>query len=448
MDADGAPDACGPDMESSHYRLCKKVAQVSTRFRPYAAFCFPQQSFVSGAAVAQLTSVVASLKDQNERLSSERDAAAEELRRATDEREAEIERRTENRKKEARGMREELAAEYERRLDDRAREAKSLVDAHEAERRSLVGAHEAETAALRERLSDEAAAAELRIAALEEELAGRTEDLRLAAAEHAALRKRLDDGEAESAARARRLARNHEEELSRHLRTVRDVTASLEEQSRQFERNAACLRNELAEECRRKVSAVRADLTRSHGEELALMASRHDNELRQAKCDAEEELGRAVENAGQSTRLEYEERIADLQKRHEEERHSAEECRRTAVKALEDELERARTEARKTETLERRIEEQSRAEERLRGELDRLRSSLDVANASSRHLIDELQRRNEALSNDLDAANGAAVERAERIAVLEGEVRDGRACILRLAPRHYAHALLIARSPN
>ncbi|EJK64853.1 hypothetical protein THAOC_14369 [Thalassiosira oceanica] len=402
MSADGSPAASGPDTESSHYRLCKKVAQ--------------------------LTRVVASLNDLNERLSSEKDAAAAELRRFADEREAETNRRAENRESEARGLRDELAAEYERRLDENARDAKSLIDAHEAERTSLVGAHEAETAALRERFSGEAAAAEFRIASLEEELAGRSEELRIAAADHAAreaaLRERHDDREAESAARARRLARDHEEELSRHLRTVRDVTASLEEQSRQAERNAACLRNELAEECRRKVSAVRAELVKSHGEELALVRSRHDSELRQAKCDAEEELERAVADAGRTTRLEYEGRIADLQRRHDEERQSAEECRRTAVKALEDELEDARREARKTEALERRIEEQSRAEQRLRVELDRLRSSLDGANASSRHLIDELQRQNEALSNDLGAANGAAGERAERIAALEGEVAE------------------------
>ena len=55
--------------------------------------------------------------------------------------------------------------------------------------------------------------------------------------------------------------------------------------------------------------------------------------------------------------------------------------------------------------------------------MDRLRSSLDGANESSRHLIDELQRQNEALSNDLGAAKGIVSERAERIAALEGEVR-------------------------
>ena len=78
----------------------------------------------------------------------------------------------------------------------------------------------------------------------------------------------------------------------------------------QLEQDLITLRNELADESKKKIQNLRTQMSRSHAEEIDLLKSRHESHVREAADLAMEQEQLAVDNAVARIKLEYEAKLS------------------------------------------------------------------------------------------------------------------------------------------
>ncbi len=232
----------------------------------------------------------------------------------------------------------------------------------------------------------------------------------------------------EAKAEVEGLQRNHELELLSQAQTVRDISHSLEEQSRKNQEDVLRLRNELADEHKRHIENFTQELTSSHADEILMLKSRHEKNILRVKSELSEQGKLAVENAIAKTRLEYEERLSQqlfsCVKKCEDTKAEVIVIVDREKKTLEEELERMKLRANEIPILKERLDVHVGNEKKLQSEVTRLQNSLDSVSAINQRVVRELQTNNTELRDGLQIAHDAGKKRLERIRSLEEEVRQ------------------------
>ncbi|KAL3803763.1 hypothetical protein ACHAW5_004614 [Stephanodiscus triporus] len=190
------------------------------------------------------------------------------------------------------------------------------------------------------------------------------------------------------------LQRNHERERASQAQTVRDISHSLEEQSRQYQEKILCLRNELAVEHKQQMESFREELTSSHADEILLLKSRHEKNVLRLKSDASEQGKLAVESAVTKMRLECDERLQQLSS-------CVKKCEDIQAKALD-------VVCREKESLKEELEILKEKEKKLQSEVMRLQTSIDSVSAINQDVVKELRSKNYVLSKNLDISRDAS----------------------------------------
>jgi len=220
------------------------------------------------------------------------------------------------------------------------------------------------------------------------------------------------------------LQREKDEQQASHNKTVRELSQSLEQQSRQHELNIVCLRNELAEEHKSNVDIIKQEINASHNEEIELLRTRHVREIQRCNTEAEKQQSLVVSNAVSLARLEHEKVLSTQLAKHNEQVEAVKTeitgRFRTEVKSLQEELERSKQQVEETKAT---LDAHVLNEEKLHKDVVRLQNALETMTVSNQTTITELQTQNIELSNDLWNANDTLDNRHEQIKRIELEVR-------------------------
>jgi len=316
-----------------------------------------------------------------------------------------------------------------------------LIDSHEVEKKKWMDAHAAEEEKIRNDHASEIKAitekSDNRIELLQTEVKTKACSLReLIASSEAKLRdahEQLASAEGEAEARVEELQSSHERERTSHAQTVRDISQSLEDQSRQHQANTLCLREELADEHQKRIEILRKEINVTHSEEFELLKSQYEHILIRIQTDASDQEKSAVKNAVATTRLDYEKKLSEQLSSHDEKYEAIKE--ETAiridreVKSLQENLDRVKLQA---EMKERKLLDDAKEaketfgvlvvnEKKLQAEVKRLQTSLDSMSSSNQKIIDELQEQNKELLDSVKKVKDALDDRVDRINVLEAE---------------------------
>jgi predicted RNase H-like nuclease (RuvC/YqgF family) len=183
----------------------------------------------------------------------------------------------------------------------------------------------------------------------------------------------------------------------------------------QLEQDLITLRNELADESKKKIQNLRTQMSRSHAEEIDLLKSRHESHVREAADLAMEQEQLAVDNAVARIKLEYEAKLS----------HQLDECTKDleSIKAkLTDEINSLRQErdglqlvADMVPSLNQSIEYRIETERKLE----------EVVSSKQNDIID-LESRNQQLHHDVEMAREALHDLQTRSKALEDEVNAGK----------------------
>ena len=183
----------------------------------------------------------------------------------------------------------------------------------------------------------------------------------------------------------------------------------------QLEQDLITLRNELADESKKKIQNLRTQMSRSHAEEIDLLKSRHESHVREAADLAMEQEQLAVDNAVARIKLEYEAKLS----------HQLGECNNDleSIKAkLTDEINSLRQErdglqlvADMVPSLNQSIEYRIETERKLE----------EVVMSKQNDIID-LESRNRELHHDIEVAREALHDLQTRSKALEDEVNAGK----------------------
>jgi len=295
---------------------------------------------------------------------------------------------------------------------------------HEVEKQKMVDSHSNEIANIRNEIVEVKTEAESKVNDLQDQINSKDATLidldnQLKSVENESQLSLEDKQHA-----IEQLQREKDEQQTSHNQTVRELSQSLEQQSRQHELNIVCLRNELAEEHKSNVDIIKQEINASHSEEIELLRTRHVREIQRCNTEAEKQQSLAVSNAVSLARLEHEKALSTQAAKHNEQVEAVK-TKITGrlgheISSLQEELERSKQQVEETKAT---LDAHVLNEEKLHKDVVRLQESLDSVSASNQTTITELQTQNIELSNDLWNANDTLDKRHEQIKRIELEVR-------------------------
>ena len=302
-------------------------------------------------------------------------------------------------------------------------EKKRIIDSHEAEKERLTNTHAREI----KQIADEA---DGKVDFVQRECKAREsalqELLSTSRAKGKVVTEQLIAVKLEAKTRIDGLESNHEKEKTSQAKIIRDISRSLEEQSRQHQENIISLRNELGGEHKRRTETLRHEISDSHEEEMTLLKSRHEQHILRIKAEASVNETSAVDNAVAMARLEYEKNMFEQISSHDEKCRSmeAEMALRVnkEVKSLQGELNRVKLLSDEIACSQASLEEKSASERKMQVEVKRLQTSLDSAALSNQVITSELQEKNHRLVGELSEAKRAIDIGRGSIEVLQTEV--------------------------
>ena len=306
-----------------------------------------------------------------------------------------------------------------------AADKKSLIEIYEVDKRRVRDAHAEEIKAI---TTD----ADSRIELLQNELKLKEGDFEkfgsACKVKEEAVQKQLVTAQNEAIARIEKLEEIHDREKTSHAQTVRDISQSLEEQSRQHQENLVYLRDELAEKHKKNADDLIKKSLDNHAEEIKVLKSQHEQSILRVNAAASKQETSAVEDAVATTRREYDAKISQQLSLHENKceaiKAEMEERAGREVKSLHEELENANHDrAEEIASLRADLHVCVGNEQKLQTEVKRLQTSLDCISLSNQKIITELQNHNADLVDEVSEARHASDEGQARIDSLEAEVR-------------------------
>ena len=295
---------------------------------------------------------------------------------------------------------------------------------YEAEKQRLVDAHSNEIAIIKNKIVEVKSEAESKVNDLRNQINSKDAGLIDLNKQLKSVQDEAQSSLADKQHAIEQLQREKDELQTSHNQTITELSQSLEQQSRQYELNIVCLRNELAEEHKSNVDTIKQEIIHSHNEEIELLRTRHVREIQRCNTEAEKQQSLAISNAVSLARLEHEKVLSTQLAKHnaQVEAVKTEITGRLGLEitSLQEELERSKQQVEETKVT---LDAHVLNEEKLHKDVVRLQASLEAMALSNQTTITELQAQNSELSNDLRTANDTLDNRHEQIKRIELEVR-------------------------
>jgi len=217
----------------------------------------------------------------------------------------------------------------------------------------------------------------------------------------------------------------YEKDVCQHAESVRDLTQKLNDQSRKHQEKMVELQKSLSGEHQRRLESLKKDLSANHKREIESLKSNYDNELIRIKRTTQEQTKWTVENAIAETRNKYEIKLTKHLATHKEKCRAiyeqvTEQCK-SERNAIEQELERTKQLANKLLGVKENLDFQIERERKLQNEVKRLQDSLDSMSSSHQEIVDELKSENAELRDDIKMANETLDDQAEELSSLDSE---------------------------
>jgi hypothetical protein len=224
----------------------------------------------------------------------------------------------------------------------------------------------------------------------------------------------------EARAKEEELQRNHEMLRVSHAETVRRMSQTFEEESRRYQENTLCVRNELADGYKQRMEKLREEIKSSHADEIQLLKSRHEKNILRLEHEASEQTKLAAENAVAKTRLEYEDRLAQQTKSH----NVICEGMRTEAMVLHEELARLTLQVNEVPILKDNLAAHIDHESKLQLDVISLQKSLELVSNNHQKVVMELQMTIADFGDELQTTRGSLQNRLEQNKSLEIDVRQ------------------------
>lgn len=216
------------------------------------------------------------------------------------------------------------------------------------------------------------------------------------------------------------LQRNHEMQRASHAETVRRMSQTYEDESRRYQENTLCVRNELADGYKQRIEKLREEINSSHADEIQLLKSRHEKNILRLENEAVEQTKLAAENAVAKTRLEYEDRLVQQTKSHNE----ICEGMRTEAMVLHEELARLTLQVKEVPILKDNLAAHIEHESKLQLDVISLQKSLESVSNNHQKVVTELQMTIADFFDELQTTRGSLQNRLEQNKSLEIDVRQ------------------------
>ena len=311
---------------------------------------------------------------------------------------------------------------------------------HEAEKQRLVDVHSNELADIKNEIVDVKTEAQSKVNLLQDQINSKDAALKELGNQLKSVQDESQLSLNDKQHVLEQLQREKDEQQTSHDQTVRELSQSLEQQSRQHELNIVCLRNELAEEHKSNVDIIKQEINASHNEEIELLRTRHVREIQRCNTEAEKQQRLAVSNAVSLARLEHEKILSTQLAKHNEQ-IDAVETEITSrlgleISSLQEELEKSNQRAKETRAT---LDAHLLNEEKLHKDVVRLQNALESMSASNQTAITELQTQNSELFNDLRTVNDTLNNRHEQLKRIELEVKLSLVVCIRGISFIYSH---------
>ncbi len=223
----------------------------------------------------------------------------------------------------------------------------------------------------------------------------------------------------EAQAKEEELQRKHETQKTTHAETVRRMSQAFEEESRRYQENTLCIRNELADGHKQRMEKLREEIHSSHEDEIQLLKARHEKNILRLEHEASEQAKLAVENAVAKTAFDYENKLSQQRRNHDVECEGM----RMEAKVLKEDLARIKLQADEVARLKDDLADRIANESKLQLDVLSLQKSLDSLSSNHTQVVTELQTNITDLLDDLQTTKGSLQNRLDQHYSLEIDVR-------------------------
>ncbi|KAL7495290.1 hypothetical protein ACHAWT_006616 [Skeletonema menzelii] len=270
------------------------------------------------------------------------------------------------------------------------------------------------------------AEADAKLELLQDELLCNSETIESISAELSDARKEFNDLKAKAAANEQNARSNRNAQQKEIQRLVEENSVQAKNVLR-LEQSLVTLRNELTEGNMKKIENLRAQLSRSHAQEIDLLKSRHESHVREAAELALEQEELAVDNAVTKVKLEYEAKLSQQLDVSSKELQLVEAKLNDEINSLQRERNELKLVADKVPSLRRLVECHVENERKLGDDLASRQDAIADLESRNMRLNDIVQKTCQALkdlSTKAEAMEGEINTRNDLVKSLESELAE------------------------